>query len=392
MKEVALMKKNSFFRGAAIGFLLSTIVLLGVGFVDKYYYVDKKLLAIESVISNYFVGDVSKEKMQEGIYKGFVAGVGDIYTNYYTSEEYDSFKEKSSGVYAGIGVQMTVDATDNTIVVTEVFENSPAKEVGILPKDKIIKADGQTITGDDFDNVPKMIKGPPDTTVNVSIYRPSEQKVYDFVLTRKNITYPSVTSRMLEKNIGYIKITQFEELTYDQFVKELEALEKEKAKGLVLDLRNNPGGLLQVTTKIVDELIPEGLIVSTKDKNGKVEEIFADNKYNDIPIVILVNGDSASASEVLSGALKDHKRAQLVGETTFGKGVVQSIVPLTDGSALKLTTAKYFTPSGVCIQGIGIEPNYKVSLSTSALTKGRLEDHEDAQLQKAIEVLKKEVK
>ncbi len=387
------MKKGGFFRGAAIGFLLSTIVLLtSTAFVDRYYYVDKKLLAIESVINNYFVGDMDRSKMQEGIYKGFVAGVGDIYTSYYTPEEYQSFKEKASGVYAGIGVQMTIDTADNTIVITEVFPGSPAEKAGILPKDKIIKAGGKSVSGDDFELIPKIVKGAPNTKVSVTIYRPSEEKAYDFELTRQNVTYPSVSHKILEKDLAYIKITQFEEATYEQFKKALTEVQNKKAKGLVLDLRNNPGGLLHITEKIADELLPKVLIVSTRDKNGTVDESFADDKYSKIPIVVIVNGNSASASEVLSGALKDHNRAKLVGETTFGKGVVQSIVPLSDGSALKLTTAKYFTPSGVCIQGIGIDPDYEVSLPTETLTRGRLEESEDTQLQKAIEVIRSEMK
>lgn len=387
------MKKNNFFRGAAIGFLLSAIVLLlSTAFVDKYYYVDKKLLAIDSVINNYFVGDINQSKMQEGIYKGFVAGIGDVYTTYYTPEEYASFKEKSSGVYAGIGIQMTVDVADNTILVTEVFEGSPAEQVGILPKDKIIKAGGKTLTGDDFEIVPKIVKGAPNTQISVTIYRPSEDKIYDFDITRQNVTYPSVSYKMLDADLGYIKINQFEEVTYTQFKKALTEVESKDAKGIVLDLRNNPGGLLHITEQIADELLPKGLIVSTKDKNGTVDEAYADDKYTDVPLVVIVNENSASASEVLSGALKDHNRAKLVGETTFGKGVVQSIVPLSDGSALKLTTAKYFTPSGICIQGIGIDPDYNVSLPVEVITKGRLEDQEDTQLQKAIEVVRKEMK
>lgn len=387
------MKKNGFFRGAAIGFLLSTIVLFtSTAFVDKYYYVDKKLLAIESVINSYFVGEMDRSKMQEGIYKGFVAGVGDIYTNYYTPEEYLSFKEKASGVYAGIGIQMTIDATDNMVLITEVFENSPAEKAGILTKDKIIKVGGKSVTGDDFELIPKIVKGAPDTQVTVTIYRPSEEKIYDFELTRQNVTYPSVSYKMLENELAYIKITQFEEATYEQFKKALTEVQDKKAQGLVLDLRNNPGGLLHITEKIADELIPKGIIVSTRDKNGTVDESYADEKYSQIPIVVIVNGNSASASEVLSGALKDHDRAKLVGETTFGKGVVQSIVPLSDGSALKLTTAKYFTPSGVCIQGIGIDPDYEVILPIEMLTRGNIEESEDTQLQKAIEVISKEIK
>lgn len=387
------MKKNGFFRGAAIGFLLSTIVLLcGTAFIDKYYYVDKKLLAIDSVIQDYFVGNINKNKMEEGIYKGFVAGVGDIYTNYYTKEEFNTFKEKSSGQYAGIGVQMGIDVKDNSIVVADVFENSPAEKAGILAEDKIIKAAGKTVTAQDYELVPKLIKGEPGTKVGVTIYRSAEDRTYDLQITRENIVYPTVTHHMIDKEVGYIKIAQFEEITAKQFKEALTAIKKQKAKGMVLDLRGNPGGFLHITEQIADELLPKGLIVSTKDKKGTIDEAYADENYTDIPLVVLVNGDSASASEVLSGALKDHKRAKLVGETTFGKGVVQSIIPLTDGSALKITTAKYFTPSGVCIQGIGIDPDYKVLLPADAYEDGKLDNQEDTQLQKAVEVLRQQMK
>nr|WP_303244245.1 S41 family peptidase [uncultured Cellulosilyticum sp.] len=386
------MKIKKHFRKTAISFLLLIVVLATTtAFVDKYYYVDKKLLAIESVINNYYVGDVNAKKLQEGIYKGFVNGVGDIYTNYYTAEEYASFMEKSSGVYAGIGIQMSLDNADNTIMVVDVFEGSPAQEVGMLPNDKIIKVEGQTVTGEDFSSLPSMVKGEPGTKVKVTVYRPSEDKSIDFDVERRNITTASVESKMLEDSIGYIKIVQFEEITYDQFKASLDELQAENMQGLIIDVRNNPGGLLKVTEKIADELVPAGVVVSTENKVGKNEVYYADDEYINIPIVVLVNGNSASASEVLAGAIKDTGRGKLVGETTFGKGVVQSVIPLSDGSALKVTTAKYFTPSGVCIQGIGIEPDFEVTLPVELLTKSKLTEEEDVQLQKALEVLKEEL-
>nr|WP_302599848.1 S41 family peptidase [uncultured Cellulosilyticum sp.] len=386
------MKIKKHFRKTAISFLLLIVVLATTtAFVDKYYYVDKKLLAIESVINNYYVGDVNAKKLQEGIYKGFVNGVGDIYTNYYTAEEYASFMEKSSGVYAGIGIQMSLDNADNTIMVVDVFEGSPAQEVGMLPNDKIIKVEGQTVTGEDFSSLPSMVKGELGTKVKVTVYRPSEDKSIDFDVERRNITTASVESKMLEDSIGYIKIVQFEEITYDQFKASLDELQAENMQGLIIDVRNNPGGLLKVTEKIADELVPAGVVVSTENKVGKNEVYYADDEYINIPIVVLVNGNSASASEVLAGAIKDTGRGKLVGETTFGKGVVQSVIPLSDGSALKVTTAKYFTPSGVCIQGIGIEPDFEVTLPVELLTKSKLTEEEDVQLQKALEVLKEEL-
>ncbi len=298
--------------------------------------------------------------------------------------------EKSSGVYAGIGIQMTLDSVDNTIMIVDVFEGSPAQEVGMRPNDKLIKVAGKTVTGDDFSSLPNMVKGKIGSKVKITIYRPSEGKSYDLDVERRNITTASVESKMLKDNIGYIKIIQFEEITYDQFKKALEGLINEQMKGLVIDVRDNPGGLLKITQKIADELVPAGIVVSTENKVGKNEVYYADDKYIDIPIVVLVNGNSASASEVLAGAIKDTGRGKLIGETTYGKGVVQSVIPLTDGSALKVTTAKYFTPSGVCIQGIGIEPDYIVTLPVELLTKSRLTEEEDIQLQKAVEVLKEE--
>ena len=386
------MKQKSFIKGTAIGFVLSTTILFGMTvFADKYDFIDKKIEVIEKTLDKYYVGELDKTAMEEGIYKGLVSSVGDPYTTYYTKEEFDSIMEKTSGVYAGIGVQMMVDQTDNTILVTDVFEGSPAEKAGMLSKDKIVGAEGQPLTGDDFNEAPKIIKGKPGTKVTVTVFRPSTNETLDLEMKRENVTYPSVSHKVLEGDINYIKISSFEELTYDQFKEALDEGTKANAEGLIIDLRDNTGGLLDVTVQIVDELIPEGVIVSTKDKNGKVKEMTSDDQYVDIPIVVLVNERSASASEVLSGALKDHNRAILVGDRTFGKGIVQTIMPLTDGSAIKVTTSQYFTPSGVCIQGEGIEPDYKVDLAPELMIKAKLEYNEDLQLQKAVEVLREQI-
>lgn len=387
------VKNVGFYKGIGIGFVLSTTILFSTtAFTNKYDFIDKKLEAIGKAIEQYYVGEIDTDKMEQGIYKGYVAAVGDPYTTYYTPEEFESFMERSSGMYAGIGVQMTVDQSDNSITVVDVFPGSPAEKAGMLPKDKIIGAEGQELTGSEFEQAPKIIKGEPGSKVTVTIFRPSENKTYDLVMTRENVIYPSVTSEMLENNLGYIQIRQFEELTYDQFKEALTNLEGKGAKGLIIDLRNNTGGLLHITEQIADEMLSEGLIVSTKDNTGKVEETKADEHATDIPVVILVNEQSASASEVLSGALKDHDRATLVGTRTFGKGIVQSIMQLSDGSALKVTTSQYFTPNGVCIQGEGIQPDYEVTLPAELMVKAKIEHHEDTQLQKAIEVLQSKIK
>lgn len=386
------MKSKHIFRGAAISLMLGTIVLCTTAFADKYHYVVRKLSMLESVLNEYYVGNVDTYKLQEGIYKGFISGVGDTYSAYYTQKEYDDFKEEASGIYNGIGIRMYLEAEDNSIVIKEVFEGSPAEAAGLLPNDKIIKVAGKNVSGNDFTIVSSLVAGEKNTEVEMTIFRPSDKTTYEFTLTRGNITYPTVNFRMLDNEVAYIQITKFEELTHAQFKTALEKSEAYHAKGIVLDLRNNPGGLLRIAKDIVDELIPEGIIVSTKDKNGKSIEYYADKNYTDIPMVVLINSRSASASEVVAGALKDYGRAKMIGETSYGKGVVQTVIPLSDGSALKLTTSQYFTPSGVCIQGIGIEPDVQIGLPIEKLIQGsNLEDAEDDQLQTAVKVLRQEI-
>lgn len=386
------MKRKIIFRSAAISLILISTLLFTTGFMDKYQGIVKKLSIIESVLNEYYIGKVDNYKLQEGIYKGFVSGVGDTYSAYYTQEEYDEFKEESSGMYTGTGIRMYLETEDNSIVIQEVFEDSPAQKAGLLAKDKIIKVSGKSVSGNDYHLVVQLLTRDKDENVSLTVYRASENTTYDVTLTKDSVVAPTVYYRLLEENIAYIQITNFEELTYKQFKEALEKSKKEETEGIVLDLRNNPGGLLRIAKDIVDELIPEGIIVSTTDKNGKSVEYYADKKYTDIPMVVLINGHSASASEVVAGALKDYNRAKLVGETSFGKGVVQTIIPFSDGSAIKLTTSQYFTPSGVCIQGIGIKPDIEVSLSIEKLLRRHdLEDTEDDQLQMAIKVLKEEV-
>ncbi|OON97292.1 MAG: peptidase S41 [Candidatus Epulonipiscioides saccharophilum] len=380
-KQFGLCALISFvFTGSVVGMTLSA--------VTNTESIDNKLHDIKHILDAKYFGDIDMETLEEGIYKGFVAGVGDPYTSYFTPEEFIEFMESASGIYAGIGVQMTLDKSDNSIQIVEVFKGSPAEKVGILPKDKIIGAAGQEIDGDDFNTVPDIIKGPEGTNVLVDIYRPSEDKTYTFDITRESVIYPSVEVKMLEgyDNIGYVELRSFEELTYNQLSAGIKSLENDGAKGLILDLRNNPGGLLHVVEQIVDEFLSDGIIVSV-GMGAKAKPTLADRYMNNIPLVVLVNEQSASASEVLAGALKDHDRAKLVGSRTYGKGIVQTILPLIDNSALKVTTSEYYTPSGICIQGTGIEPDYPVELPADLLIKANLTFEEDLQLQKAVEVL-----
>ena len=387
--------KKSFIGGMTVGVLGAIIVGLGMFLVPNVFAressMNSKLQYIQKILENNYVGDLEEGQLEEGIYKGFVAAVGDPYTNYFTKEEFDQFREKTSGTYAGIGIMMQVDQTDKLITAVQVFENSPAEKAGLLPKDKLIEAEGVALNADNFDEAPKIIKGKAGTKVKVKIFRPSENKTMDLEITRENVIYPTVEHKMLDDEIGYIHIKQFDEVTYDQFMASLKAVQEKNPKGIILDVRDNLGGLLNIVAQISDELLPEGMIVYTKDKQGKVQTLKSGPGQIDIPLTLLINENSASASEILAGALKDHKRAKLVGKTTYGKGVVQAVMPIPDGSGIKVTTSKYYTPNDVCIDGIGIEPDYEVELPLELLLKPKLEDSEDPQLQKAIEVIKQEI-
>ncbi|NLI90168.1 MAG: S41 family peptidase [Epulopiscium sp.] len=387
-------KKNfigGMFAGALGAIILALVIVLVPNIFAKEASTTHKLQYIQGLLEKNYVGDIEDKQLEEGIYKGFVAAIGDPYTNYFTKEEFDQFKEKTSGTYAGIGIMMQVDQTDKLITAVQVFENSPAEKAGLLPKDKLIKAEGIELGAENFEEAPKIIKGEPGTSVNITIFRPSENRMIDLEITRENINYPTVEHRMVEDDIGYIQIKQFDEVTYDQFMDALEKVNQNNPKGIVLDVRDNLGGLMNIVAEISDELLPEGTIVYTKDKDNKIQMLKSKEEHIDIPITLLINENSASASEILAGALKDHNRAKLVGMTTYGKGVVQVILPIPDGSGIKVTTSKYYTPNDVCIDGVGIEPDYEVQLPVELLLKPKLEDEEDLQLQKAIEVLKSEI-
>ena len=391
-----MKNKKSFISGIGVGALGAIILALGIFLIPNVFAKETlatdKLQYIRNLLETHYVGDIEEQQLEEGLYKGFVAAIGDPYTNYFTKEEFAQFREKTSGTYAGIGIMMQVDQTDKLITAIQVFENSPAEKAGLLPKDKIVEAEGVALSIDNFDEAPKIIKGEAGTVVNIKVFRPSENKMMDIAITRENVIYPTVDHRMLEDDIGYLHIKQFDEVTYDQFMKALGEIQDKNAKGIIIDVRDNLGGLLNIVADISDELLDEGMIVYTKDKNEKVQTLKSKAGKIDIPITLLINENSASASEILAGALKDHNRAKLVGTTTYGKGVVQTILPIPDGSGIKVTTSKYYTPNDISIDGVGVDPDYKVELPIELLLKPKLEDFEDLQLQKAIEIIKTEIK
>ncbi len=353
----------------------------------------EKFNKIKNILESKYYESVDENKLLEGAISGMAYSLEDPYTVYFSKEQMAKFMEASEGSYVGIGVLITVDK-DGLLTIVEPFEDSPAKEVGMIKGDKILKVDDKDVTAIRDENlIIKMIKGVENTKVKITVFRPSEGKSIDFNITRKKINVVNISSEVLSDNIGYIKIKMFDNDIAKNFEEHLKQLQNKGIKGLIIDVRGNPGGDYYEVVKIVDRLIPEGLIVYTEDKNKKRDEKKSDAKELNLPMSLLVNGNSASASEILAGALKDHNKATLVGTRTFGKGVVQAVLPLEDGSGLKVTIARYFTPSGVCIQGIGIQPNEEVKLDEKYqnVSISEIPREEDSQLNRAIEIIKEQI-
>ncbi|SCP95689.1 S41 family peptidase [Anaerobium acetethylicum] len=348
---------------------------------------------IMSIIDANFLNEADEEQMIEGMYKGLVDGLEDPYSVYFDAEEYQSMMESTNGIYGGIGVTVSQDPETGIITLVKPFEGSPGMEAGILPGDILYKVNGEEVTGEDLSEVVAKIKGEEGTKVLLTIVREGEADYIDVEVVRRQIEVPTIASKMLENNIGYIQIVEFDEVTPDQFKEALSSLEKQGMKGLVVDLRDNPGGLLSAVNEILDQFLAKGLIVYTEDKNGKREEYLSDEEHQfNKPLAVLVNGNSASASEIFSGAIKDYGIGTLIGTTTFGKGIVQTVVDLGDGTAMKLTISKYYTPKGNNIHGIGIEPDIALELDDAVRQKAVITEEEDNQLQKALEVLNEKIK
>lgn len=352
-----------------------------------------KAVEIKSIIDNNYLREVDDQKLLDGQLKGMVASLEDPYSVYMTEEEFTRSMEDISGVYSGIGVIVT-PGEDNLITVVSPIEDTPGERAGIKTGDKIVMVNGVEYFGDTMDEAVKVMKGKPNTDVKLTIVRADKEgknETLELSITREEIRLETVKSDVIENNIGYIKITSFDEITYEDFKAQLNQLVTSKAEGLIIDLRNNPGGLLNICADIADELLGKGTIVYTETKAGEREYLNSDKGMVNLPMVVLVNEGSASASEIMAGAIKDHNRGEIIGTTTFGKGVVQRIKPLKDGSGLKLTVSEYFTPNGINIHGIGIEPDIVVELNENVERIGPDNLSEDNQLQKAIEVLNKKM-
>jgi len=358
----------------------------------ELYEIGYKLDYIEKLIDTYFLfdEDAEREDPVDWMYIGYVASLQDPYSSYYSEEEYQSLIESTEGEYCGIGVMVSQNVYTGLVTVIKVFKDAPADIAGMLPGDIITAVEGMDISGMDLSLVVSdHIKGEEGTEVTLTVYRESIDDYVDLTMTRRIVQNPTVEFEMLEEKIGYIALSSFEDVSTDQFIGAVDSLEEQGMEGLIVDLRNNGGGVVNAAEDIADYLIPDGKdIVSFKGKGVEDSTYVAKDGHElDVPLVVLVNGQSASASEVLTGALKDHDLATVVGTRTFGKGIAQGIFPLPDGSALKLTTAYYYVPSGECIHKEGIEPDVLVELDEELKTLVEIPKEDDNQIRAAIEVL-----
>lgn len=346
-----------------------------------------KLSVLEQYIDYFYYksSEITEEEKENGMYKGLFESLGDVYSCYYTPEEYKLLEEQTQGVYYGIGAYVSRDVETGFCAISGVIKNSPAEEAGLMEGDIIYKVNGEDMTGLELDEVVSNIRGEEGSEVTLTLVR--DGKNMEVTLTRARVNTPTVDSEMLEDGIGYLQITEFDDVTTEQFNENMAQLKAEGMKGLIIDLRGNPGGNVTTVCAIAEQLLPEGLIFYMEDKDGNKTEYKCEGADFDLPLVVLVNEYSASAAEILSGAVKDAGIGKLVGKKTFGKGIVQNVIPLEDGSAIKLTIANYYTRGGNDIHLRGVEPDVEVELDTDAY----LDDGTDTQLDKALEVLMEEM-
>lgn len=347
----------------------------------------RKLKLLEDYVDYYYYksSEVSNEQQINGAYKGLLDSLGDVYSCYYTPEEYQSIMEQMEGVYYGIGAYVSQDVETGQSVISGVIKNTPAEAAGLMDGDIIYKVDGVEMAGLTLEEVVSHIKGEEGTKVTITLIRSGSE--IEVEITRAMVSAPTVDSEMLEDGIGYLQITEFDDVTVGQFKENMASLREQGMKGLIVDLRGNPGGSVTSVCAIAEQFLPEGLVFYMEDKNGERTEYPCKGADWDLPLVVLVNEYSASASEIFSGAVKDAGIGKLVGKKTYGKGVVQNLIPLEDGSAIKITVANYYTRNGNDINLKGIDPDVEADLDSEAY----LEDKTDTQLNKAIEVLKEEM-
>lgn len=430
--------KNKFWKGALVGALLTAfagliivgmslgIFLIGRTAIDgpqqaaesnqaenqdgslDLNRITKKITTLQQIIDKYYLFDEDTTKVEDWIYKGMMYGLNDPYTTYYTAEEYQKLSEDTEGEYHGIGVMISQNRSTGIITVIKVFKDTPAAEAGMRPGDVLYKVGDMEVTGMDMDILVKdYIKGKDGSEVALTVFQQDEGEYVDLKMERRNVTVQTVEYQMLEDHVGYIAVSQFDVVTAGQFKAAVDDLEKQGMKKLLVDLRNNPGGVLDAVVGMLDYILPDDLMIEgdkdlvrtnpeatllvyMADKNGKGGQEYASDGHSlDIPMAVLVNGESASASEVFTGAMKDYGRATVVGTKTFGKGIVQNLIPLDNGTAIKMTTAHYYTPSGFDLHGKGIEPDVEVELKEEFKNQITVDVKEDNQIQAALKALDK---
>ena len=403
-------QRNGYWSGLLSGLLLAILLLGGIYLGKQVFqifeakkigenaqaenaelvneYTAAKVEVIENTIKEYYLEETDRSTLENGIYTGLVNALEDPYSVYYSAEELKELQMSTEGIYYGIGAYISKAATEEYCVISGTIANTPAEEAGLRADDIIYKVDGVDVAGMDITEVVALIKGEEGTQVVLTLVREGESDHLEIPVERRKIESPTVSSEMLENSIGYIEITEFDDVTEDQFAESLAECKGKGMKALILDLRSNPGGNLSTVCEISRMVLPKGMIVYTEDKYGNRDEYTCDGmRQIQVPVVVLVNGYSASASEILAGAMKDHGIATIMGTTTFGKGIVQRVISLSDGSAVKLTVSKYYTPNGNDIHEKGIEPDVEVAFDADAYYNEGV----DNQLQEAVKYLSEKV-
>lgn len=386
--------RNGFLSGVAVCLVIALMVVIvketmlhstvGSGFMTKHGV--EKVNLLSDVIDQYYYKDITDEEKMEGIYKGLMSSTNDKYTDYYSPKEFKDLMVTMEGDYGGIGATLSQDKVTKEVSVVEVYEGSPAARAGLERGDIVISVDGHLGTDESLDDFVQRIRGEEGTSIEM-VYKRGDQE-HTIEITREEVIVPSVSHRMLDDKIGYIRISSFVNGTQKDFEDALADLQSQGMQGVVFDMRDNGGGMVDSVVAILDDILPAGTVVYTMDKSGKREDYTSDDaKKIDIPVTVLVNENTASAAEIFTGAIRDFNYGTIIGTNTFGKGIVQSTVPLSDGSAVKITVATYYTPSGECIHEKGIKPDIELEFSYADENPTEYDELKDNQVQKAMEVL-----
>ncbi|MBO5657079.1 MAG: S41 family peptidase [Agathobacter sp.] len=352
----------------------------------------EKIDEIYSYMYLYYYEDFEKEDIVEMMYKGVMSGLDDPYSVYYTKEEYQELMVDTSGKFYGIGAGLTQDLKTMEVTISKVYRGTPAEEAGLMNGDKILMVNDIDATSMELDKLVQSIRGEEFTEVYLKIYRESTEEILEFNVVRRQVIIPSIEYEMLANNVGYVQITDFQDQTDEQFEEAIKALKEQGMEGIIVDVRANPGGYVTTVCNILDTILPKGVVVYTEDKYGNRSESKSDADCLEMPMVVLMDGNSASASEIFVGAIKDYEWGTLIGTTTYGKGIVQTIITLEDGDAIKLTTSKYFTPNGNYIHGVGIDPDIEIEYEYQGPIDQPYDKQYDNQFLKAVEVINEMLK